>query len=70
MTDETAIKKAMKIIRELVKKERHRLAFDANMAATYGAEYPQALRAKRQRDELAEALAVLEEITGKNVTAL
>ncbi len=53
---------ALQLAKEMVKKRTHILAVEANLHDHYGADYPAAKNAAKERDKLREALIVLERI--------
>ena len=54
------IKRGVKVLKDLIRRRKQQIAFDANMAQQYGADYLQAVHAARERGELDEAGQVLD----------
>ncbi len=53
---------AINLAKEMIKKRIHILAVEADLHDHYGADYPAAKNAARERDKLREALIALERI--------
>lgn len=58
MKIEQAIKMAIKALLE----QRHKIAFDANLADTLNADYPYAINCSKKRKKINEAIAILTEL--------
>lgn len=52
---------ALRLAIEALEAQARRLAVDARLFEDYGADYPRALRAAKERRRLAEAIKVLED---------
>jgi hypothetical protein len=57
--------KAIKTAKKAIEQRRRQIAYDANMAKMYGADYPQAVAALEEREDLDQASAVLDELVSE-----